>query len=275
MKSIILHDAINELELYLKLEEKERKRKYLRLKFNLQENIFDIFYDLHSVKRGHVEHKCTEEVADDVEDHVFGVVGLPFHLIGSDLPRLKGFIGRKSGEFYEIVTEFGISNDCLRVGNLEMYHGQLNFDYKSVKSKLSLRIAAMLVNKRSKDLKEIEISCESDGMCSNKRCKCFKEEMKLMPCSFQTILWCKNVIHSAALIYIVHCNLNIMVQLVIIYSADCIEALLKYVTINPITKHFYYPFAQHPRFKFSLYDRLSRHRTIDQTKVIQTYQSLI
>ncbi|RNA39627.1 hypothetical protein BpHYR1_026382 [Brachionus plicatilis] len=30
---------------------------------------------------------------------------------GSDLPRLPGFIGQKSGEFYEIVTEFGILND--------------------------------------------------------------------------------------------------------------------------------------------------------------------
>ncbi|RNA32349.1 hypothetical protein BpHYR1_024772 [Brachionus plicatilis] len=64
---------------------------------------------------------------------------------GSDLPRLPGFISRKSGEFYAIVTELGILNDCLRVGDLEMYHGPLYFDYKSIKSRLPLRKAAMLV----------------------------------------------------------------------------------------------------------------------------------
>lgn len=30
---------------------------------------------------------------------------------------------------------------------------------------------------------------------------------------------------------------------------------------------FYYPFAQHPRFKFWAYDRLRRHRGIDQCNV--------
>ena len=30
---------------------------------------------------------------------------------------------------------------------------------------------------------------------------------------------------------------------------------------------YYYPFASHPRFKFFAYDRLRRHRTIDQCSV--------
>ena len=46
-----------------------------------------------------------------------------------------------------------------------------------------------------------------------------------------------------------------------------VNHLLKYATVNPNTNQYYYPFAQHPRFKFLMYDRISRHRTVDQTKI--------
>ena len=32
-------------------------------------------------------------------------------------------------------------------------------------------------------------------------------------------------------------------------------------------KKYYYPFAQHPRFKFWAYDRLRRHRSLGQCRV--------
>lgn len=93
---------------------------------------------------------------------------------GSDLPRLPGVIGRSANDYYEIVTEFGILNDCLRADDLELYNGPLNFDYQEVKNKIPLRKAAMLINNRNKDLKDTEISCDCGGNCKNNRCKCFK-----------------------------------------------------------------------------------------------------
>ena len=60
---------------------------------------------------------------------------------GSDLPRIPGVICRISGEFYEICTKFGKLNDCLRADELEKYHGTLDFDYKTVTNKVSMREA--------------------------------------------------------------------------------------------------------------------------------------
>jgi hypothetical protein len=42
---------------------------------------------------------------------------------------------------------------------------------------------------------------------------------------------------------------------------------MKYATLSASTNKFYYPFAQHQRFKFWFYDRIRRHRTLDQSKV--------
>jgi hypothetical protein len=46
-----------------------------------------------------------------------------------------------------------------------------------------------------------------------------------------------------------------------------IQHLMKVVSKSSQTGEFYYPVAQHPRFKFWYYDRLRRHRTLDQAKV--------
>ncbi|RNA24394.1 ATP-dependent DNA helicase PIF1 [Brachionus plicatilis] len=44
--------------------------------------------------------------------------------------------------------------------------------------------------------------------------------------------------------------------------------LLKYATKDPTNNQYYYPFAEHPSvIKISICDRISRHRTLDQTKV--------
>ena len=42
--------------------------------------------------------------------------------------------------------------------------------------------------------------------------------------------------------------------------------MLKYCIKNTKNEK-YYPFASHPRFKFWAYDRLRRHRGLDQTKI--------
>ena len=50
-------------------------------------------------------------------------------------------------------------------------------------------------------------------------------------------------------------------------ETDGFKHLLKYSTLNTKTNEMYYPFAKHPRFKFWAYDRLRRHRSLDQTKI--------
>jgi hypothetical protein len=50
-------------------------------------------------------------------------------------------------------------------------------------------------------------------------------------------------------------------------ETDGFKHLLRYTTLNSQTNLQYYPFAKHPRFKFWAYDRLRRHRSLDQAKI--------
>ena len=50
-------------------------------------------------------------------------------------------------------------------------------------------------------------------------------------------------------------------------ESEAFRHLLKYVTKKSNTDHFYYPFAEHPRFKFWAYDRIRRHRSMDQSTI--------
>jgi hypothetical protein len=43
--------------------------------------------------------------------------------------------------------------------------------------------------------------------------------------------------------------------------------LLKTVSKRASNGEFYYPYAEHPRFKFWSYDRLRRHRSLDQARI--------
>ena len=46
-----------------------------------------------------------------------------------------------------------------------------------------------------------------------------------------------------------------------------VKHLMKYATRSAKTNEYFYPFASHPRFKFWFYDRIRRHRSLDQSKV--------
>ena len=43
--------------------------------------------------------------------------------------------------------------------------------------------------------------------------------------------------------------------------------LLKYAVKKSCSNDYHYPFASHPRFKFWAYDRLRRHRALNQCKI--------
>jgi len=50
-------------------------------------------------------------------------------------------------------------------------------------------------------------------------------------------------------------------------ETDGFSHLLKYATKNTKTNELYYPFVQHPRFKFWAYDRLRRHKALNQSSI--------
>ena len=50
-------------------------------------------------------------------------------------------------------------------------------------------------------------------------------------------------------------------------ETNAVKHLMKYAATHSKTKNYYYPFASHPRFKFWFYDRIRRHRSLEQAKV--------
>ena len=50
-------------------------------------------------------------------------------------------------------------------------------------------------------------------------------------------------------------------------ETDGFKHLLKYATEHTTNQEMYYPFVKHPRFKFWSYDRLRRHRALEQSKI--------
>ena len=96
---------------------------------------------------------------------------------GSDMPRLPCQIVKINGEFYQLLTKYGLLNDHYMVSDLEPYNGLVMFD-KTMTNKLSLREASKLAANRLKDLKAIELSCNCKSKCLSKHCSCFKNEQK-------------------------------------------------------------------------------------------------
>ncbi len=97
---------------------------------------------------------------------------------GSDMPRLPGIVCRLTHDLYEISTKFGILNNCVRASDLEKYHGNVDFDYKLITNKISLRECARKFSNRSEDLGDVEISCNCKTKCDNRRCSCFAKQIK-------------------------------------------------------------------------------------------------
>ncbi len=50
-------------------------------------------------------------------------------------------------------------------------------------------------------------------------------------------------------------------------ETDGFKHLLKFATKHTKTNEYYYPFVTHTRFKFWAYDRIRRHRALDQAKI--------
>ena len=62
-------------------------------------------------------------------------------------------------------------------------------------------------------------------------------------------------------------NLFILARLAEVSETEGFKHLLKYSTKRLKDNEYYYPFAQHPRFKFWAYDRIRRHRSLAQSKI--------
>jgi hypothetical protein len=121
------------------------------------------------------DHKRNKRTIEFEEGEAVSVLIPPIDRGGSQLPRAPGVVSRvmKERDLYEICTKFGVLKDCLRAGDLETYHGVIDFDYTSIKNKISLREVSTKLAGRDKDLKEIEVSCQCTGKCSDNRCSCF------------------------------------------------------------------------------------------------------
>jgi hypothetical protein len=77
-----------------------------------------------------------------------------------------------SGEFYTIVTKYGILANKLRSGDLELYNGHIDFDYKLITKTVSLTTACKESAERQIDLKLLELKCACKSACSDLRYKC-------------------------------------------------------------------------------------------------------
>jgi len=71
-------------------------------------------------------------------------------------------------------------NDLYGANDLEKYEGLIDFEFKKINNKVSLTTAAIAASngRRTKALNEIEVSCACKGKCDDKRCKCFKNDIK-------------------------------------------------------------------------------------------------
>ena len=122
--------------------------------------------EMMSKKHDHKKNKRTLEF--EVGETV-SVLIPPIDRGGSQLPRAPGVVCRlvKENDLYEICTKYGILKDCLRAGDLEPYHGVIDFDFNQVKNKISLREVSTKISCREKDLKDIEVSCQCTGKVVN------------------------------------------------------------------------------------------------------------
>jgi hypothetical protein len=98
--------------------------------------------------------------------------------VGCDFPRLPVVVSEVKHEMYVLVSKYGILDVCYRADDLESFSGQVDFEYKSIENKISLRSAAQLFNKRAHDKSDTNVSCNCNGRCSDKRCNCYSRSLK-------------------------------------------------------------------------------------------------
>ena len=128
------------------------------------------------IKHDHKRNKKTTEykIGDGVSAKIPKVdVG------GTEMPRVAGVVTDKVHDKYQITTEWGILADKLRAEHLEPYNGLLDLDkINKITNTISIREAAAAAAGRSKKIGDIEIECDCTGKCVDRRCKCFKNELK-------------------------------------------------------------------------------------------------
>ena len=79
-----------------------------------------------------------------------------------------------------MVCEYGILDVLYGAGDLEEFHGLIEYDHKKIVNSISLTGAAIKVTngKRETAISEIEITCDCKGKCSDRRCKSFNAKQK-------------------------------------------------------------------------------------------------
>ena len=99
---------------------------------------------------------------------------------GTELKRIPCVVIDLIHDKYRIVCKYGILNDLYGANDLEKYEGLIDFEFKKINNKVSLTTAAIAASngRRTKALNEIEVSCACKGKCDDKRCKCFKNDIK-------------------------------------------------------------------------------------------------
>ena len=61
-----------------------------------------------------------------------------------------------------------------RAGDLELFHGIINYKIKKLSNEISVRAAATSASGWNKDIRVIEVECDCTGDFKNGRCWCVK-----------------------------------------------------------------------------------------------------
>ena len=127
----------------------------------------------HNAKRNKktVEYKVGDKVSLKIPSIDVG---------GSELRRLPCIISKVVSNKYVLTSEYGIIENKYGAQELEYYNGILEIDLDKVNNLLSLRAAAAKAGNRSKQMNEIEVSCDCMSSCQTKRCECYKAQL---PCN--------------------------------------------------------------------------------------------
>jgi len=75
------------------------------------------------------------------------------------------------------IEERATTSRALR-DHLEPYAGLIEYEVDQIKNIISIREAAIAAAGRSKKITDIEIKCDCTGKCQDRRCNCFKADLK-------------------------------------------------------------------------------------------------